>query len=40
MEFIELNKSLQASMEHAEKITIENMQENMGFSPYIYFGDK
>ncbi|MDO3425579.1 hypothetical protein QWT87_11830 [Chryseobacterium sp. APV1] len=40
MEFEELEQELQSEIEKAEEIAIENIQNGVDFSPFIYFGEK
>jgi len=40
MEFEDLEKDLQAEVEKGEEIAIENIQNGVRFSPFIYFGEK
>lgn len=40
MEFEDLEKYLQSEVEKAEEIAIENIQNGVDFSPFIYFGEK
>ncbi|MBT2621198.1 MULTISPECIES: hypothetical protein [Chryseobacterium] len=40
MEFEDLEQELQSEVEKAEEVAIENIQNGINFSPFIYFGEK